>query len=87
MLVIRFKGWSMKLDRQVGSSGKFGVWSFHSSESSYMPDMQTILRHASFQPAEPKQDATVEVFVCDPRMQQDQWRAVGSGVVAYESDR
>ncbi len=39
MLVIRFKGWSVKLDHQVGGAGKFGIWSFHGSESSYVPDM------------------------------------------------
>lgn len=55
MLVIRFKGWSVKLDHQVGSAGKHGIWSFHSSESSYVPDMQTILRHAAIRPAEPKE--------------------------------
>ncbi|ERY78380.1 hypothetical protein Q023_06449, partial [Pseudomonas aeruginosa BWHPSA010] len=54
MLVIRFKGWSVKLDHQVGSAGKHGIWSFHGSESSYVPDMQTILRHAAIKPAEPK---------------------------------
>lgn len=47
MLVIRFTGWSVKLDHQVGSAGKHGIWSFHGSESSYVPDMQTILRHAA----------------------------------------
>lgn len=47
MLVVRFKGWSVKLDHQVGSAGKFGIWSFHGSESSYVPDMETILRHAA----------------------------------------
>lgn len=47
MLVIRFRGWSVKLDHQVGSAGKFGIWSFHGSESSYVPDMETILRHAA----------------------------------------
>ncbi len=31
MLVIRFRGWSVKLDHQVGSAGKFGIWSFHGS--------------------------------------------------------
>ncbi|EPQ5448205.1 hypothetical protein L4693_003864 [Pseudomonas aeruginosa] len=36
MLVIRFKGWSVKLDHQVGSAGKHGIWSFHGSESSYL---------------------------------------------------
>lgn len=55
MLVIRFKGWSVKLDHQVGSAGKHGIWSFHGSESSYVPDMQTILRHAAIRPAEPKE--------------------------------
>ncbi|HIE1753343.1 TPA: hypothetical protein ACXJUT_004909 [Pseudomonas aeruginosa] len=52
MLVVRFKGWSVKLDHQVGSAGKFGIWSFHGSESSYVPDMETILRHAAIRPAE-----------------------------------
>lgn len=68
MLVIRFKGWSVKLDHQVGGAGKFGIWSFHGSESSYVPDMQTILRHAAIRPAEPKESGEVEVFICDARM-------------------
>ena len=87
MLVIRFKGWSVKLDHQVGGAGKFGIWSFHGSESSYVPDMRTILRHAAIRPAEPKESGEVEVFICDSRMPQDEWRAVGTGVAAYESDR
>lgn len=87
MLVIRFKGWSVKLDHQVGSAGKFGIWSFHGSESSYAPDMQTILRHAAIRPAEPAEGGEVEVFICDARMAQDEWRAVGKGVAAYELDR
>ena len=77
MLVIRFKGWSVKLDHQVGGAGKFGIWSFHGSESSYVPDMETILRHAAIRPAEPKEGGEVEVFICDSRMPQDEWRAVG----------
>ncbi|HGW5418919.1 TPA: hypothetical protein ACVGNA_003388 [Pseudomonas aeruginosa] len=44
MLVIRFKGWSVKLDHQVGGAGKFGIW-------------------------------------------QDEWRAIGTGVAAYEAER
>ncbi len=87
ILVIRFKGWSVKLDHQVGSAGKHGIWSFHGSESSYVPDMETILRHAAIRPAEPKEGGEVEVFICDSRMPQDEWRPVGSGVAAYESDR
>ncbi|HIE1428227.1 TPA: hypothetical protein ACXJTC_001909 [Pseudomonas aeruginosa] len=87
MLVIRFKGWSVKLDHQVGSAGKHGIWSLHGSESSYVPDMETILRHAAIRPAEPKEGGEVEVFICDSRMPQDEWRPVGSGVAAYESDR
>ncbi|HBN8363750.1 TPA: hypothetical protein L3699_004126 [Pseudomonas aeruginosa] len=87
MLVIRLKGWSVKLDHQVGSAGKHGIWSFHGSESSYVPDMETILRHAAIRPAEPKEGGEVEVFICDSRMPQDEWRAVGTGVAAYESDR
>ena len=82
MLVIRFKGWSVKLDHQVGSAGKHGIWSFHGSESSYVPDMETILRHAAIRPAEPKEGGEVEVFICDSRMPQDEWRAVGTGVAA-----
>ncbi|EKJ7122729.1 TPA: hypothetical protein ACGW3Z_005856 [Pseudomonas aeruginosa] len=87
MLVIRFKGWSVKLDHQVGGAGKFGIWSFHGSESSYVPDMETILRHAAIRPAEPKEGAEVEVLICDSRMPQDEWRAVGTGVAAYEAER
>ncbi|EML5731393.1 hypothetical protein ACUVZH_000009 [Pseudomonas aeruginosa] len=74
MLVIRFGRWSMKLDHQVGSAAKFGIWPFHGSESSYVP-------------AEPMEGAEVEVFICDARMAQDEWRAVGTGVAAYEAER
>ncbi len=42
MLVVRLKG-AVKLDHPVGGAGKFGIWSLHDSESSYIPDMQTIL--------------------------------------------
>ncbi|HCF7746662.1 TPA: hypothetical protein ACG0QM_000307 [Pseudomonas aeruginosa] len=87
MLVVRFKGCSVKLDHQVGSAGKFGIWSFHGSESSYVPDMETILRHAAIRPAEPMESTEVEVFICDSRMSQDEWRPVGSGVAAYEAER
>lgn len=38
-------------------------------------------------PAEPKEGAEVEVFICDARMPQNEWRAIGKGVAAYESDR
>lgn len=48
--------------------------------------METILRHAAIRPAEPKEGGEVEVFICDARMAQDEWRAVGAGVAAYESD-
>lgn len=84
MLVIRLGKWSVKLDHQVGGAGKFGIWSFHGAESSYVPEIQTILRHAAIRPAEPNEGAEVEVFICMP---QDEWRAVGSGVAAYEAER
>ncbi|WP_426758328.1 hypothetical protein [Pseudomonas aeruginosa] len=87
MLVIRFGRWSVKLDHQVGSAAPFGIWSFHGSESSYVPDMETILRHAAIRSAEPKDGGEVEVFICDARMAQDEWRAVGTGVAAYEAER
>ncbi|MDE9402732.1 hypothetical protein NB851_028895, partial [Pseudomonas aeruginosa] len=27
--------WTLKLDRQIGSSGKHGIWAFHCSESTF----------------------------------------------------
>ena len=32
MLIVRLSRWTL-LDRQVGSSGKHGIWSFHCAES------------------------------------------------------
>ncbi|HEJ9826269.1 TPA: hypothetical protein SMN94_001417 [Pseudomonas aeruginosa] len=89
MLVIRFKGWSVKLDHQVGSAGKHGIWSFHGSESSYVPDMQTILRHAAIRPAEPAEGKSteVEVAICRPGDPEDKWIPVGKGVAVYEAER
>ncbi|PBX48511.1 hypothetical protein CJT40_17490 [Pseudomonas aeruginosa] len=89
MLVIRFKGWSVKLDHQVGSAGKHGIWSFHGSESSYVPDMETILRHAAIRPAEPAEGKSteVEVAICRPGDPEDKWIPVGKGVAVYEAER
>lgn len=87
MLVIRRGKWSVKLDHQVGGAGKFGIWSFHGAESSYVPDMQTILRHAAIRPVEPKEGAEVEVFICDAHMPRYEWHCVGTGVAAYEAER
>ncbi|HGS8110041.1 TPA: hypothetical protein ACMFRC_001085 [Pseudomonas aeruginosa] len=89
MLVIRFKGWSVKLDHQVGSAGKHGIWSFHGSESSYVPDMETILRHAAIRPAEPAEGKSteVEVAICRPGDPEEKWIPVGKGVAVYEAER
>lgn len=53
MLVIRLKSkWTLKLDRQIGSSGKHGIWAFHCSESTFAPssnDLGALRRY--FQPS------------------------------------
>ncbi|HCE6032024.1 TPA: hypothetical protein NHL03_002295 [Pseudomonas aeruginosa] len=88
MLIVRLEqGWTLKLDRQVGSSGKHGIWSFHCAESTYTSAPAELLRHAAILPAEPKDGQKVAVAICDTRMPQDEWRPVGSGVAAYEAER
>ncbi|HCA6732187.1 TPA: hypothetical protein MX491_004867 [Pseudomonas aeruginosa] len=90
MLVVRLKkGWTLKLDRKVNDANRAGVWSFHCSESTFVPGMDNLLRHAAIRPAEPAEGKSteVEVFICDARMAQDEWRAVGTGVAAYEAER
>ncbi|HHM5619303.1 TPA: hypothetical protein ACRNOX_000288 [Pseudomonas aeruginosa] len=89
MLVIRFGRWSVKLDHQVGSAGRFGIWSFHGSESSYVPGMETILRHAAIRPAEPAEGKSteVEVAIFRPGDPEEKWIPVGKGVAVYEAER
>ncbi|MGC3228793.1 hypothetical protein ACPTIC_23265 [Pseudomonas aeruginosa] len=88
MLIVRLEqGWTLKLDRQVGSSGKHGIWSFHCAESTYTPAPAELLRHAAILPAEPKDGQKVAVAICDTRMPQDEWRPVGNGVATYEAER
>ncbi|MEF2168312.1 hypothetical protein V3418_28650 [Pseudomonas aeruginosa] len=87
MLVIRFKGWSVKLDHQVGGAGKFGIWSFHCSESTFAPSSNALRRTAAILPSEPKDGQSVEVSICDTVQSQDGWIAVGSGVATYEAER
>lgn len=56
MLVIRLKSkWTLKLDRQIGSSGKHGIWAFHCSESTFAPSSNDLRRTAAILPAEPKE--------------------------------
>ncbi|MCY1376066.1 hypothetical protein D9M69_635290 [compost metagenome] len=88
MLVIRTKAkWTLKLDRQVGSAGKAGLWEFHRSQSSYVVSSDKIYRHAAIKPAEPKEGQTVEIFICDQRQPEDQWRPAGEGIARYESEQ
>lgn len=88
MLVIRLKSkWTLKLDRQIGSSGKHGIWAFHCSESTFAPASNDLRRTAAILPAEPKDGQPVEVSICDTVQSQDGWIAVGSGVAAYEAER
>lgn len=68
MWVVRLEqGWTLKLDRQIGNSGKHGLWSFHCSESTYAPSPTELLRTAALLPAEPKQGQMIEVSICDSR--------------------
>ncbi|HBO5821543.1 TPA: hypothetical protein ACRM2G_003342 [Pseudomonas aeruginosa] len=89
MLVIRFGRLSVKLDHQVDSAGRFGIWSFHGSESSYVPGIETILRHAAIRPAEPAEGKSteVEVAICRPGDPEEKWIPVGKGVAVYEAER
>ena len=88
MLVIRLKSkWTLKLDRQRGSSGKHGLWAFHCSESTFAPASNDLRRTAAILPAEPKDGQSVEVSICDTAQAQDGWIVVGSGVAAYEAER
>ncbi|HHM5925502.1 hypothetical protein ACIUYH_10090 [Pseudomonas aeruginosa] len=73
----------------MGGAGKFGIWSFHGSESSYVPGMDSLLRHAAIRPAEPAEgkSADVEVAVCRPSDPEEKWIPVGKGVAVYEAER
>lgn len=84
MLLLRMKGGvTYMLDRQVGSSGKHGIWEFHRSASSFMnPPDYTPYRHAAISPAEPKEGATVQMAVCKPNAPESDWIPIGEGVVA-----
>lgn len=89
MLVIRFGRWSVKLDHQVGSAGKFGIWSFHCSESTFVPGMDSLLRHAAIRPAEPAEGKSteVEVAICRPGDPEEKWIPVGKGMAVFEAER
>ncbi|HHK2538510.1 TPA: hypothetical protein ACQRJD_003857 [Pseudomonas aeruginosa] len=88
MLVIRLAGkWTLQLDRQIGSSGKHGIWAFHCSESTFAPSSNDLRRTAAILPAEPKEGQTVDVSICESSHSPDGWIAVGSGVAAYEAER
>uniref|UniRef100_A0AAU8GS88 Uncharacterized protein n=1 Tax=Pseudomonas phage PACT201 TaxID=3230130 RepID=A0AAU8GS88_9VIRU len=89
MLVIRFKGWSVKLDstRWAALGNMASGLSTARRAATYRTWRDRFSWHAAIRPAEPKEGGEVEVFICDSRMPQDEWRAVGTGVAAYESDR
>jgi hypothetical protein len=75
MLLVRVKGRSITyiLGRQVSSSGKYDIWEFHQSASSYvlLPGY-TPYRHAAIIPAEPKEGQTVIIAICKPGAPDDQ---------------
>lgn len=78
MWVVRLEqGWTLKLDRQIGNSGKHGLWSFHCSESTYAPSPTELLRTAALLPAEPKQGQMIEVSICDSCQAPEDWRFIG----------
>ncbi len=87
MLLLRMKGGvTYTLDRQVGSSGKHGIWEFHRSASSFMsPPDYSPYRHAAISPAEPKVGATVQVSICKPSAPEADWIPIGEGVVAFDT--
>lgn len=87
MLLLRMKGGvTYTLDRQVGNSGKHGIWEFHRSVSSFMsPPDYTPYRHAAISPAEPKVGATVQMAICKPNAPESEWIPIGEGVVAFDT--
>ncbi|HBP5484402.1 TPA: hypothetical protein L5706_003210 [Pseudomonas aeruginosa] len=88
VLVVRLKkGWTLKLDRKVNDANRAGVWSFHCSESTFVPGMDSLLRHAAIRPAEPAEGKSteVEVAICRPGDPEEKWIPVGKGAAAYES--
>ncbi|MWB89195.1 hypothetical protein [Pseudomonas aeruginosa] len=73
VLVVRLKkGWTLKLDRKVNDANRAGVWSFHCSESTFVPGMDNLLRH---------------VAICRPGDPEEKWIPVGKGVAVYEAER
>ncbi|HBP5081417.1 hypothetical protein FA299_11630 [Pseudomonas aeruginosa] len=90
VLVVRLKkGWTLKLDRKVNDANRAGVWSFHCSESTFVPGMDSLLRHAAIRPAEPAEGKSteVEVAICRPGDPDEKWIPVGKGVAVYEAER
>lgn len=89
MLLLRMSGGvTYTLDRQVGSAGKYGIFEFHRSASSFMnPPVYTPYRHAAISPAEPKVGATVQIAICKPGAPEAEWISVGEGVFAFDADR
>lgn len=89
MLLLRMDGGlTYTLDRQIGSSGKHGIFEFHRSASSYMsPPDYTPYRHAAISPAEPKVGAKAQIAICKPGAPEAEWMPLGEGVVAFDTDR
>jgi hypothetical protein len=82
MIRIRANGFArFHLDKQVGTEGKYGIWSFHEAANSEMfPGLQAG-RHAAILPAEPKEGQEVEVFaLLHARSPQEEWKPCGKGV-------
>ncbi|WP_243720672.1 hypothetical protein [Pseudomonas aeruginosa] len=63
--------------------------SFHCSESTFVPGMDNLLRHAAIRPAEPAEGKSteVEVAICRPGDPEEKWILVGKGVAVYEAER
>lgn len=75
--------------RVVNDANRAGVWSFHCSESTLVPGMDSLLRHAAIRLAESAEGKSteVEVAICRPGDPAEKWIPVGKGVAVYEAER
>ncbi|MCY1312867.1 hypothetical protein D9M70_633340 [compost metagenome] len=85
MLAIMQNGFSrLKLERQVGSAGKYGIWEYHCAENSQMFAGLQAGRHAAVLPAEPKEGQEVEFFaLLKPGAPQEEWKPLGKGTATF----
>jgi len=81
-------GFTLNLEKSIGSAGKHAIWEFHRGENSYMrPPDYTPWRHATLLPAEPSGGQVVQVAICRPGLDEAEWIPVGEGIARYESER